>query len=237
MLAKVTTSWDDGHSGDPRLAELLASKGMVGTFYWTVDHPEFSYPGPSETRDLLDMGMEIGSHTMTHPDLTALEKDQVKWELEESKSILEDYVQRPIRTFCYPSGYFNRSVRDAVMAAGYDLARTTESFRVTAGSDPLLVPVTVQVYPHGAKTHLKHSVRRGNLVGLANWLLRLRGTTDLDSIVSQALARVRANGGVLHIWGHSWELERFELWDVLERLLDSVAHHDDVEYVTNDALI
>ena len=78
---------------------------------------------------------------------------------------------------------------------------------------------------------------RGNLRGLTNWLMRHRGTTDLDSIVSQSFDHVRAHGGVLHIWGHSWELERFELWNVLERLLETLANHDDIEYVTNDALI
>lgn len=237
MLAKVTTSWDDGHSGDPRLAELLCSKGLVGTFYWTVNHEEFTYPGPVVTRDLLDMGMEIGSHTMTHPDLTKLDDAKLKRELEESKSFLEDYVQRPVRTFCYPFGHFNRRVREAVIAAGYELARTTESFRTSTGSDPYLMPVTMQVYPHGIRTHLAHSVSRGNLRGLTNWLMRHRGTTDLDSIVSQSFDHVRAHGGVLHIWGHSWELERFELWNVLERLLETLANHDDIEYVTNDALI
>jgi peptidoglycan/xylan/chitin deacetylase (PgdA/CDA1 family) len=237
LVAKVTTSWDDGHSGDPRLAELLAGRGMTGTFYWTMQHPEFTYPGPEETQALLDMGMEIGAHTMTHPDLTRLDPPQLKWELETSRSQLEDYIQQPIRTFCYPFGYFNRRVRDAVAEAGYELARTTESFRTTTGTDPYLVPVTMQVFPHGIRTHLTHSVRRRNLPGLANWLKRHRGSSDMDTIVAQSLDHVRANGGVLHIWGHSWELERFELWDDLERLLDTLADHDDVEYVTNAALI
>jgi len=237
VLATVTTSWDDGHSGDLRLAELLARRGVVGTFYWTVDHAEFTYPGPAEMRDLLGMGMEIGSHTMTHPDLTKLDDTKLKWELEASKLFLEDYVQRPMRTFCYPFGYFNRRVRDAVAAAGYGLARTTEAFRTSPGPDPQLLPVTMQVYPHGMKSHLAHAVRRRNFAGLSNWLIRHRGTTDLDSIVGRALDHVRANGGVLHIWGHSWELERYDLWDVLDRLLESIANHDDIEYVTNDALV
>lgn len=237
MLAKVTTSWDDGHSGDVRLAEVLAGKGMTGTFYWTVQHPEFSYPGPKETQALLDMGMEIGGHTMTHPDLTTLDDKQLRWELQTSKSELENYVQQPVRTFCYPFGYFNRQVRDAVGVAGYDLARTTEAFRTTTGSDPLLVPVTMQIFPHGMKTHLKHSIRRRNFPGLTNWLLRYRGSSNMDTIVAQALDQVHASGGVLHIWGHSWELERFELWDTLERLLDMLAGRDDLEYVTNAALI
>ena len=237
MSAKVTTSWDDGHSGDLPLAELLAARGMVGTFYWTVDHPEFQYLEPQQTADLLDMGMEIGGHTMTHPDLTKISPDQLKWELEASKTHLEDYVQRPVRTFCYPFGYFNRAVRDAVEQAGYELARTTEAFRTTTGSDPMLVPVTMQVFQHDAKTHLKHSIRRRNFAGLANWLLRHRGSTDMDQIVERALAEVHDSGGVLHIWGHSWELERFDLWETLERLLDALAERNDVEYVTNDALI
>ena len=237
MLAKVTTSWDDGHSGDLPLAELLASKGMVGTFYWTWDHPEFTCPGPADTQALLDMGMEIGAHTMTHPDLTALDGDQLQWELEASKSELEDYIQQPVRTFCYPFGYFNRTVRNAVADAGYELARTTESFRTTVGPDPLLVPVTMQVFAHGPKTHLAHAVRRGNLPGLANWLIRYGASSDMDRIVSRALDHIQASGGTLHIWGHSWELERYELWGALERLLDLVVERDDIRHVANRDLI
>ena len=37
--AIVTTSWDDGHSTDLRVAELLAAHGLKGTFYVAFNHP------------------------------------------------------------------------------------------------------------------------------------------------------------------------------------------------------
>ena len=62
-LRIVTTSWDDGDPQDLRVAELLDSRGLKGTFYV----PIIGYDGrrilePAELRSLASGGFEIGAH-------------------------------------------------------------------------------------------------------------------------------------------------------------------------------
>src|SRR5215831_16426810 len=66
----VTTSWDDGHHIDLRLAERLAACGLKGTFYVALNHPGQKDIDDDEIRALHATGMEIGSHTLTHRCLT-----------------------------------------------------------------------------------------------------------------------------------------------------------------------
>ena len=135
-VAIVTTSWDDGHPLDIRLAEMLERYGISGTFYVPFSYDRFPVIAKEELRALRAMGMEIGSHTLTHPNLTKLRRHQALHELVESKNILEDTVGEPIVSFCYPAGKFNSIVRSWVIEAGYKLARTTLAFRIDRNFDP-----------------------------------------------------------------------------------------------------
>lgn len=237
MTAFVTTSWDDGGALDARLALLLAEYGVTGTFYWTLESERFPLPSEAERADILDAGIEIGSHTVTHPDMRKLDAAALAWELTESRDRLEQITGRAVDTFCYPFGYHNRAACDAVARAGYRLGRTTMGFRTDVGDDAFRVPTTIQVYPHGRRVHLTHSLREGNLAGLTSWMTSYRGESDLVALTELALDRVVDRGGVLHLWGHSWELEEFDLWDTLSTMLSVVAGRDDVAYVPNGALV
>ncbi|MGH7837447.1 MAG: polysaccharide deacetylase family protein, partial [Candidatus Binataceae bacterium] len=64
----MTTSWDDGHPLDLRVAELLAAHGVRGTFYVPVRASADSLMKPADLRRLRNLGMEIGAHTVSHPD-------------------------------------------------------------------------------------------------------------------------------------------------------------------------
>lgn len=237
MTATVTTSWDDGGVDDARLADLLASHGVPGTFYWTVDSERFPLPSASDRNAVADAGMEIGSHTMTHPDMRTIRGDELRWEVTESKARLEDLMGAPITTFCYPFGYFDRIACRAVADAGYALGRTTLGFRSDLGPDRFRVPTTLQVFPHPRRVHVTHSLREGNVRGLASWVGHHRASSDLLELTEAALARAIATDGVLHLWGHSWELTQFDLWDTLDAMLAVVGRRSDVRYVTNGQLI
>jgi peptidoglycan/xylan/chitin deacetylase (PgdA/CDA1 family) len=61
-----TTSWDDGHPLDARMAELLSLHEFQGTFYVPVSNREgLPVLGPEDLRRL-GQGFEIGSHTIDH---------------------------------------------------------------------------------------------------------------------------------------------------------------------------
>ena len=71
-------------------------------------------------------GIEIGSHTVDHVNLTTQSADGLRYQVTASKKALEALLGHPVLSFCYPSGRFNSGVVTAVQAAGYRDATTTQ---------------------------------------------------------------------------------------------------------------
>jgi peptidoglycan-N-acetylglucosamine deacetylase len=236
-IAIVTTSWDDGHHLDIRLANILNRYGISGTFYIPLSYDRFPVMTKEQMRALLTMGMEIGSHTLTHTNLAKLRKDQVIYELAESKKILEDMLGEQVFSFCYPKGKFNRMVRSCVVETGYKLARTTLAFRTDMPFDPFRMPVSCQFFPHACNISIRHGLKEGNLRGLMNWYRFWKMERNLIKLLELLLRHILNYGGVMHIWGHSWELEKFRLWEIFEEALRCIANRQGVLYLTNSQIL
>jgi peptidoglycan/xylan/chitin deacetylase (PgdA/CDA1 family) len=73
-------------------------------------------------RELADRGIEIGSHTCSHPHLPRLGDDELDRELRESRTRLEDELRRPCRFLAFPFGDEDGRVRAAARRAGYEAA-------------------------------------------------------------------------------------------------------------------
>jgi peptidoglycan/xylan/chitin deacetylase (PgdA/CDA1 family) len=73
-------------------------------------------------RALVERGVEVGSHTVTHPHLTQLADEQLHRELRESRDRLEAQLGRPCRFLSYPYGEEDKRVHAAARAAGYEAA-------------------------------------------------------------------------------------------------------------------
>lgn len=99
--------------------------------------PEYSALTWDQLRELDRNGLEIGSHTCSHPILTGLTDERLRQELEDSKAKLETELGRRVETFCYPNGDQDERVRRAVRRAGYQCAVTCESGLNHRHSDPL----------------------------------------------------------------------------------------------------
>lgn len=235
-LAYVTTSWDDGGGYDQRLAATLHRHGVRGTLYWPSNADNWPLLSPSATREVLGLGMEIGSHSVTHSDLTRVDDVALEREVTESRRQLEEHCGVPIRSFCYPFGRFDPRSRRAVARAGYAVGRTTMAFHDGGRFDPLLMPITFQLYPHRGLRHLTHAIRDRNVSGLWRWLARYQAETNPVELARCTTERIRREGGILHIWGHAWEIEQQGMWSLLDALLAEVSGHEDVFYVTNGQL-
>jgi hypothetical protein len=73
----------------------------------------------------------------------------------------------------------------------------------------------------GLQVLLPQMTRLGNWVELGKRLF--------DSVLQ--------NGGIWHLWGHSWEIEELGLWKDLEEMLDYVRKREGVSYIPNWELI
>ncbi len=108
--ALVSVTFDDGWTNQYTNAlPLLQKYGLKGTFYIIsgelTDQPD--YMSQQQVKDLYSKGMEIGSHTVTHPDLTTLSKAQVTNQMAKSQSTLQNLIGVPVTDFAYPFGAYN----------------------------------------------------------------------------------------------------------------------------------
>jgi peptidoglycan/xylan/chitin deacetylase (PgdA/CDA1 family) len=93
---------------------------------------------PQLTR-LERLGVTIGSHTVSHPDLTTLSGTALWAELRDSRRVLEQHLGHPVQWFAYPAGAENPSVVALARKAGYVLAVTTDPGSGQSASQPLLL--------------------------------------------------------------------------------------------------
>ena len=76
----------------------------------------------SEARELYDAGMELASHSISHPDLRKLNRWRLRRELVSSREAIEALTGERCATLAYPSGWHDGRVERAVARAGYQLA-------------------------------------------------------------------------------------------------------------------
>lgn len=87
-----------------------------------------------EIKELSEYGIEFGSHTRSHHNLTRAAAGEIKKEIVGSKKEIEDRLGREVSTFAYPFGDFNRAVKK-IAAENFKAACSTNLGKVRAGSD------------------------------------------------------------------------------------------------------
>jgi peptidoglycan/xylan/chitin deacetylase (PgdA/CDA1 family) len=128
---RVVLTFDDGYkdlitNAFPTLKEY----GFRGVAFIIVD--DVGKPGYitwDDLKNLKNQGWEIGSHSLTHPDLEVSSNDTAKKQIIDSKKILEDKLGITIEFFCYPAGKYNPDTISILKAAGYIGAVTVDSGR------------------------------------------------------------------------------------------------------------
>jgi peptidoglycan-N-acetylglucosamine deacetylase len=228
------TSWDDGAPQDLKLAERLREAGIAATFYIPIfgqnGRPTIS---PQEIVSLASQGFEIGAHTMTHPVLSNLHGQRLWVEVHECKEVLEQILGQEVSMFCYPRGRYNLEVLGAVRRAGYRGARTTRMLCQQLSFNPYEMPTTLQAYPHDSLTYYKNLGKRRDLPGLYKYVFELRRLNSWVELGKTLFDQTLRDGGIWHLYGHSWEIEELGLWDDLKRMLDYVRDRPDVIYASN----
>jgi len=109
-------------------ASCYVVSGLVGKFnQWASSLGIRQAPlmTAQELQAWANAGMEVGSHTCNHADLTQLTSTQVREELLQSKLDLEGLLQKPVTQFCYPYGHFLPEHEGLVFESGYVAATTT----------------------------------------------------------------------------------------------------------------
>jgi len=127
-----------------------------------------------QLQQLVAHGYEIGSHSISHPRLTAITRTSLRWELRTSKQILEERLGCPVVTLAYPNGFpsdVNLDVMQEAAAAGYFGA--VLAYGIPSPSDN-----TFQLARMGASSDR------------SDFLWKLSGLENLGAPVSRAIRRL-----------------------------------------------
>jgi peptidoglycan/xylan/chitin deacetylase (PgdA/CDA1 family) len=87
-------------------------------------------------REWVNSGMDVGSHSCDHVDLSQANESTVRQQIQQSKSDLEQLLGTEVRHFCYPYGRFLPDHPSWVEQAGYVSATTTQRGRVKSALGP-----------------------------------------------------------------------------------------------------
>lgn len=212
-------TYDDGVLQDIPFVSLLNRYGLKGTFNLNsgLMEQEFAWEHPSGAliRRLptaavsrLYEGHEVASHTVTHPYMQGLSRDEMMYQLGQDKAALEALTGREIRGFAVPFDWYSDEIAQCAAACGFEYARTSqERYCYTPPGD----------YFHW--TAGAYHIMPGF------WLFAERFFQAEEELA------------LCQIVGHSYDLDTERMWQRMEALLKRVAEDPDTLSMTNLELV
>ena len=123
---QIQICFDDGWKGVYDVKDFFVRNNLKPTIFLAVELVgKKGYLDWDEIKELKEYGFIFQSHTMTHNELTSFELQKLKWELKESKRILEENLKTPIDEICFPRGCYSSVVVDESYKAGYNVLYTS----------------------------------------------------------------------------------------------------------------
>ncbi|MGC0403229.1 peptidoglycan/xylan/chitin deacetylase (PgdA/CDA1 family) [Streptomyces sp. SAI-126] len=140
-------------------ATLFVLPGLLGgDNAWDPLGPRKPLLSAGGIREAAEAGIEIGSHGLTHVDLTTADDVLLKSEVVESRAVLEELTGAPVEGFCYPYGSLDRRAVDTVRDAGYAYACAIDPGSIDS---PLALPrVHIGQSDKAVRLFLKYRLHR-----------------------------------------------------------------------------
>lgn len=219
-----TMSYDDGVIQDKRLMEIMDRNGLKGTFNMSsgtylaeeLERGENYYKRMKRSESIelyTDSGHEVAIHGYTHPWLDLLDSTEVIKEIVEDRKDVEATYGTIARGMAYPFGAYNDEVVKILEMCGVAYARTT-------------------------KAKANESYAQHWFSFPKNWLT-LDPTCHhnhprLMEIAEQFVQENRyRTPWMFYLWGHSYEFDNDNNWELIEKFAEFIGGRDDVWYATN----
>ena len=218
----LTLSYDDGVEQDIRLMEILDKHGVRCTF--NLNSGCYAAEGTTYPKGHIHRRMsesqvkalysnpnhEVAAHCLTHASLTELTPSQIAHEVLADRENLEKMFGGLVRGLAYPFGTYSDKVVEALKATGTAYART-----VVSTNDTSIPQDWLRLHPtchHNAP----------NLMQLA------------DRFINDP---VGWGSRLFYLWGHSYEFEANDNWQVIEKFCEKIGGRDDIWYATNIEIV
>lgn len=215
----LTLSYDDAVVQDIRLIGLMNKYGLKGTFnintgcYLPEDKERVSSNHMrmrlSEAMDLyIGSGQEVAVHALTHPHLEWLSMPDVLTEILEDRKNIEKQYGTLARGMAYPYGTYNDAVVDALDKCGICYSRTTKSTEKFVFPDNWLTLHPTCHHNHPKLQEMMHRFAQEQpYAPYACWMF--------------------------YLWGHSYEFDNNDNWNVIEEFAEYMGGREDIWYATN----
>ncbi len=124
MSTKVLITFDDGYRDNYEEAlPALKRCGFPAVVFMTAGNiGKDGWLGAEEMKEMLDHGVEFGAHTVAHPHLTEIGREEARSEIARSKDRVQNATAREVRAFCYPYGDHDEEIKGLVKEGGYSCA-------------------------------------------------------------------------------------------------------------------
>ncbi len=224
----LTLSYDDGVQQDIRLIEIMNKYGLKGTF--NINSGLFAAEDTVYKSDAIQRRMtlsecislytnsnqEVAIHTLTHAFLDKLPLHNTIYELETDKKNLEEIFSFIIRGGAYPFGTYNEETVEALKMCGIEYFRTTES------TESFDMPENwLMLHPT-----CHHQNPRLNEL-----------TEKFINEEPPVTGPQRFCPWLFYLWGHSYEFEMNDNWELIEKFAAKLGGKDDIWYATNIEIV
>ena len=200
----LTVSYDDGRSFDARLAHLFDLHGIRGTFHLNGGKLDCEhYLSRDEVATVLARH-EVSCHSLTHPFLERVSNMEVTHEILEDKRILEGVCGYPVRGMSYPYGTYSDKLIAQLRVLGMRYSRTTKA------TEKFVIPEDFMEW---------HPTCHHNSPKLFELLEKFK--------------EYKYPMPLFYVWGHSYEFDRDNNWELIEKFCREAGGDDDVWYATN----
>ena len=212
-------TYDDGVLQDIRFVELLNQYRLKGTFNlnsafidsgfeWT--HESGCVVKRLRTEDVVPLysGHEVASHTLTHPYMDSLTKEEILRELSKDKANLEKLFGKEIKGFAVPFDYYSKLIEQCVKECGFSYARISEE---------------------------SHSFRPQD--NFYNWRASVFHCCDNLEDMAQQFIETDEELAFFQIAGHSYDLDVENKWGLMERIFQAISKQKDILPMTTIEII
>jgi Predicted xylanase/chitin deacetylase len=214
-----TFSYDDGVEQDRRLVEIFNRYNLKCTFNlnsgiqsgasrWQAGDAPVRRMNAQGLQELYK-GHEIAVHGLTHPRLELQDIDTIQNEIVQDKRNLQRLFDCEIKGMAYPYGTYDDRVLSVLKDSEIQYARTTVCTESFDVQDNLLE----------FKPTCHHNNER--LMDLAEEFISLRPSEPK----------------IFYVWGHSYEFDQYNNWEIIERFCAAVSGRDDIFYGTNSEVL
>lgn len=199
----LTLSYDDGNIADRRLVGILNKHKIKGSFHLNAGTLGNNNNILPAEIAELFQGHEISCHSYTHPFLERISKTEVVREMLDDRLELEKLAGYPVRGMSYPFGTYSPEVIEVLKSLDIVYARTVKSTGRFVLPDNFL-----------------------------EWHPTCHHRDNLMELTAQ-FKKTSYPFSVFYVWGHSYEFDRNENWNLIEDFCAEIAGDETIWYATN----